>query len=139
MKTKAMILFAALFFIGSAARMQAQCLTLEVRDIDRPQGFLYVAFYSSPDNFLKKPLTGFRVEVKDKTVTVPCEGLPEGTYALALFQDLNGNGMLNTGSYGIPQEPTAFSNDAQGVMGPPSFESCSFTLRQDTTLTVHLR
>ena len=44
MKTKAMILFAALFFfIGSAARMQAQCLTLEVRDIDRPQGFLYVA------------------------------------------------------------------------------------------------
>ena len=76
--------------------MQAQCLTLEVRDIDRPQGFLYVAFYSSPDNFLKKPLTG-------------------------------------------PQEPTAFSNDAQGVMGPPSFEECSFTLRSDTTLVVHLR
>ena len=70
MKTKAMILFAALFFIGSATRMQAQCLTLEVRDIDRPQGFLYVAFYSSPDNFLKKPLTGFRVEVKDKTATL---------------------------------------------------------------------
>lgn len=93
-----MILFAALFFIGSAARMQAQCLTLEVRDIDRPQGFLYVAFYSSPDNFLKKPLTGFRVEVKDKTVTVPCEGLPEGTYALALFQDLNENGTLDTGN-----------------------------------------
>ena len=57
MKTKAMILFAALFFIESAARMQAQCLTLEVRDIDRPQGFLYVAFYSSPDNFLKKRLS----------------------------------------------------------------------------------
>ena len=100
-----MILFSALFFIGSAARMQAQCLTLEVRDIDRPQGFLYVAFYSSPDNFLKKPLTGFRVEVKDKTVTVPCEGLPEGTYALALFQDLNENGTLDTGTFGIPQEP----------------------------------
>ena len=124
-----MILFAALFFIGSAARMQAQCLTLEVRDIDRPQGFLYVAFYSSPDNFLKKPLTGFRVEVKDKTVTVP----------LALFQDLNENGTLDTGTFGIPQEPTAFSNDAQGVMGPPSFEECSFTLRSDTTLVVHLR
>ena len=120
--------------------MQAQTLTLEVRDIDRPQGFLYVAFYSSPDNFLKKPLTGFRVEVKDKTVTVPCEGLPEGTtYALALFQDLNENGTLDTGTFGIPQEPTAFSNDAQGVMGPPSFEECSFTLRSDTTLVVHLR
>ena len=134
-----MILFAALFFLGSAARVQAQTLTLEVCDIDRPTGTLYVAIYSSPDNFLKKPLTGFRVEVKDKTVTVPCSGLPEGTYALALFQDLNGNGMLDAGAYGIPTEPCAFSNDAQGVMGPPSFESCSFTLRQDTTLTVHLR
>ena len=117
-----MILFAALLLTGSAARVQAQCLTFEVRDIDRVQGFLYVAVYSSPDNFLKKPLTGFRVEVKDKTVIVPCEGLPKGTYALALFQDLN-----------------AFSNDAQGVMGPPSFEECSFTLRGDTTLVVHLR
>ena len=134
-----MILFAALFFIGSAARMQAQTLTFEVCDIDRPTGTLYVAIYSSPDNFLKKPLTGFRVEVKDKTVTVPCSGLPEGTYALALFQDLNGNGMLDAGAYGIPTEPCAFSNDAQGVMGPPSFEKCSFTLRQDTTLVVHLR
>ena len=139
MKTKAMILFAALLLTGSAARVQAQYLTLEVRDIDRVQGFLYVAVYSSPDNFLKKLLTGFRVEVKDKTVIVPCEGLPKGTYALALFQDLNGNGTLDTGAFGIPQEPTAFSNDAQGVMGPPSFEECSFTLRGDTTLVVHLR
>ena len=115
-----MILFAALLLTGSAARAQAQCLTLEVRDIDRVQGFLYVAVYSSPDNFLKK-------------------GLPKGTYALALFQDLNGNGTLDTGAFGIPQEPTGFSNDAQDVMGPPSFEECSFTVRGDTTLVVHLR
>ena len=52
--------------------------------------------------FPEKPLKGLRVEVKDKTVTVPCEGLPKGTYALALFQNLNGNGTLGTGAYGIP-------------------------------------
>ena len=134
-----MILLAAIFLTGSAARVQAQSLTLEVRDIDRPQGFLYVAVYSSPNHFLKKPLAGFRVEVKGKAVTIPCEGLPKGTYALALYQDLNDNGTLDTGAFGIPTEPTAFSRDAQGVMGPPSFEQCSFTLRGDTTLVVHLR
>ena len=134
-----MILLAALLLMGSAARVQAQSLTLEVRDIDRVQGFLYVAVYSSPNHFLKKPLAGFRVEVKGKTVTIPCEGLPKGTYALALYQDLNGNGTLDTGAFGIPTEPTAFSHDAQGAMGPPSFEQCSFTLRGDTTLVVHLR
>ncbi len=134
-----MILLAALFLTGSAARVQAQSLTLEVRDIDRVQGFLYVAVYSSPESFLKKTLAGFRVEVKGKTVTIPCEGLPKGTYALALYQDLNDNGTLDTGAFGIPTEPTAFSRDAQGVMGPPTFVDCSFTLRSDTTLLVHLR
>ena len=139
MKTKAMIFIAAFLLMGSVALVQAQSLTLEVRDIDRPQGFLYVAVYSSPDNFLKKPLTGFRVEVKDKTLSIPCKGLPQGTYALALFQDLNENGTLDTGAFGIPQEPTGFSRDAQGVMGPPSFEQCGFTLRRDTTLVVHIQ
>lgn len=134
-----MILLAVFSLLGSAARVQAQSLTLEVRDIDRPAGFLYVAVYSSEDAFLKRPLTGFRVEVKDKAVTLPCSGLPEGTYALALFHDLNANGTLDTGAYGIPTEPTAFSNDAEGVMGPPSFRECSFTLRSDTTLIVHLK
>ena len=134
-----MIFIAAFLLMGSVARVQAQSLTLEVRDIKRPQGCLYVAVYSSPDSFLKKPLTGFRVEVKDKTLSIPCKGLSKGTYALGFFQDLNGNGALDTGPYGIPLEPTAFSRDAQGMMGPPSFEKCSFTLRGDTTLIVHLR
>ncbi len=139
MKTKAMILLATFLLMGSVARVQAQSLTLEVRDIDRPQGFLYVAVYSSPDSFLKKPLTGFRVEVKDKTLSIPCKGLPQGTYALALYQDLNGNNTLDTGAFGIPSEPTGFSNDAEGFMGPPSFEQCSFALRRDTTLVVHIQ
>ena len=139
MKTKALIFFFATLCMSSVMRVQAQTLTLEVRDIDRSQGFLYVAVYSSPDNFLKKPLTGFRVEVKDKTLSIPCKGLPQGTYALALFQDLNGNNTLDTGAFGIPQEPTGFSRDTQGVMGPPSFEQCCFTLRRDTTLVVHIQ
>ena len=36
MKTKAMIFLAAFLLMGSVARVQAQSLTLEVRDIDRP-------------------------------------------------------------------------------------------------------
>lgn len=112
MRTRALIFFFATLCMSSVTRVQAQSLTIEARDIDRPQGFLYVAVYSSPDDFLKKLLTGFRVEVKDKAVTIPCEGLAKGTYALVLYQDLNGNGTLDTGVFGIPQEPTAFSNDA---------------------------
>ena len=36
-------------------------------------------------------------------------------------------------------EKFGFSNDAEGVMGPPSYEKCSITFSEDTTLVVHLK
>jgi len=56
-----------------------------------------------------------------------------------MYQDENGNGKLDTGAFGIPVEKFGFSNDAEGVMGPPSYEKCGFTFSEDTTLVVHLK
>lgn len=117
----------------------AQNLTLEVQGIEKVTGKLYVAIYNSSESFMKKPLTGFVVEVKDKVMSIPCKGLPAGTYAFSMYQDENGNGKLDTAAFGIPTEKFGFSNDAQGVMGPPSYEKCSFTFAEDTTLVVHLK
>lgn len=121
--------------------LSAQNLTLEVRGIENPVGHLYVAIYSSEETFMKKPLTAFRVEVKDKdkALVIPCEGLPAGTYAVSMFQDENGNGKLDTGTFGIPVEKYGFSNDAEGVMGLPSYGKCRFDFAGDTTLVVHLK
>ncbi len=136
---KTLILFVCLAFQGFLCTMDAQTLTIEVRDIQKPEGCLYVAFYASEVDFLKKPLTGFRVVVSDTMLVIPCQGLPAGEYAFSLFQDVNGNGRLDTGTLGIPLEKYAFSNDAEGVMGPPVYEKCRFCLQKDTTLVVHLR
>lgn len=54
----------------------AQSLTLKIGGIENAEGFLYVGIYSSEESFMKKPAYGFRVEVKDTLVTVPCKGLP---------------------------------------------------------------
>ncbi|WP_346999431.1 DUF2141 domain-containing protein, partial [Bacteroides cellulosilyticus] len=109
------------------------------RGIENVVGKLYVAIYNSQETFMKKPLAGFAVEVKDKVVSIPCKGLPAGTYAFSMYQDENGNGKLDTGAFGIPVEKFGFSNDAEGVMGPPSYEKCSITFSEDTTLVVHLK
>lgn len=114
-------------------------LTIEVRGIERPEGSLFVAVYASEETFLKKPLTGFRVEAKDSTVRIPCQGLPAGSYAISVFHDANGNGRLDTGTYGIPLEKYGFSNDAEGVMGPPAYKDCRFELKADTTLVLTLK
>lgn len=119
--------------------LSAQNLTLEVRGIENPEGHLYVAIYSSEETFMKKPFTAFRVEVKDTVKVIPCRGLPAGTYALSMFQDENGNGKLDTGTFGIPVEKFGFSNDAEGVMGPPAYDKCRFDFAEDTTLVVHLK
>lgn len=136
---KTIIICIVTFFTFAIQSLSAQSLTLEVRDIEKATGKLYVAIYNSSETFMKKPLAGFAVEVKDKVMTIPCKGLPAGTYAFSMFQDENGNGTLDTAAFGIPTEKFGFSNDAQGVMGPPSYEKCSVTFSKDTTLVVHLK
>lgn len=134
-----MIIFLVFVLQGAAQLLFAQNLTIEVRDIEEPQGQLYVAIYHSKETFLKKPLAAFRVDVKEKVLSIPCQGLPAGTYAISLFQDENGNRKLDTGIFGIPKEKYGFSNDAEGVMGPPSYDKCRFTFAGDTTMVVHLK
>lgn len=60
------------------------------------------------------------------------EGLPSGTYALALIHDENGNGRLDT-VMGIPREGFGFSNNPAIRFGPPSFKSASVGITSGTT------
>lgn len=108
-------------------------------DIEKVEGHLYVAIYNSEETFMKKLLTAFRIDVKDTPLSIPCQGLPAGTYAISLFQDENGNGILDTAVLGIPTEKYGFSNDVRGVMGPLSYDKCNFTFSGDTILVIHLK
>lgn len=136
---RTIIVLSLLALLGLAQVLSAQTLTIEVRGIEKVKGQLYVAFYSSEDTFLKKPLTGLRVEVTDTVLIIPCQGLPAGEYAFALFQDENGNGRLDTAAFGIPTEKSGFSNNAEGIMGPPSYDKCLFCLQKDTLMVIDLK
>jgi len=65
--------------------------------------------------------------------------LPPGTYAVTVFEDLNGNHKLDRNFLGIPREPAGVSNNPPALMGPPRFNECSFRLgagAQTITITV---
>lgn len=68
---KAMIISFVCVLTFATQSMFAQNLTLEVRGIENVAGKLYVAIYNSQETFMKKPLAGFAVEVKDKVVSIP--------------------------------------------------------------------
>lgn len=50
--------------------------------------------------------------------------VPPGTYAVAVFQDINGNGQLDRTPLGLPLEPYGFSNEA-GRQRRPSFPAAA--------------
>lgn len=71
---KAMIISFVCVLTFATQSLSAQNLTLEVRGIENVAGKLYVAIYNSQETFMKKPLAGFAVEVKDKVVSIPVKG-----------------------------------------------------------------
>ncbi len=71
--------------------------------------------------------TGERRAAASSTMKFVFEGLAPGKYAIAAYQDLNGNGNLDRSKLGLPLEPFGFSNEA-GRSARPSFNAASFSL-----------
>jgi len=55
--------------------------------------------------------------------------LPLGTYAAAVYHDINENGRMDKNMFGIPKEPYGLSNNVIPKFKEPTFEECSFTVR----------
>ena len=128
----------ALAFAASTAH--AGDLAIRIDDVKTTQGQLMVALYSSADGFLKDSVRVSAAPATAGSTTVVFKDLPAGDYGIALYHDANGNGKMDRNAMGLPVEDYAFSNNAIGNMGPPSFDQAKFALPQGgTTVTVSLR
>jgi len=86
--------------------------------------------------------TGFpKSEHSAKTTVVPATGndvrvsvslTDNHPAAIAVFQDLDGNGTLTKNGFGIPVEPYGFSNKARSLMGPPTFSQAKIQVSENT-------
>ncbi len=72
-------------------------------------------------------------EAKWTFTTPPLEA---GKYVVAIYRDTNENGKLDYHPLGYPTEPYAFSNNAKGSFGPPSFAAAAFVHSDDQTVQV---
>jgi len=105
----------------------AEPLTVAVDNL-RAKGPLRFALFTATNDFPDRSAAfhKFSVAPSGASIAVAVDGLAEGTYAIAVFQDLNEDGVLNKGKFGIPTEPFGFSNNAMGKFGPPSFDAAAF-------------
>ncbi len=108
--------------------VQAADLTIQVSHAKSASGNILVAVYNAEGSFLKTPAKVGGAAATTSGWSIVIKDLPEGEYAYAVFHDANSNGKMDKNLIGIPTEDYAFSNNAMGKMGPPSYASAKFTL-----------
>ena len=131
------LLFFLVFSLSFAATGQ-HTLTILVENVSSSDGLIAVAVYTNEESFLneKQSFQGVFEEAEKDTVRIQFPNIPDGTYAICLFHDENGNKELDTNFFGIPKEPIGFSIGKVKTFGPPSFEECSFEVNSDFEIKI---
>ncbi len=130
-----------LFFIFLLAPFFANAqhtLTIAAEGLKSSDGLIAVGVYNSTNSFLKdgKTCAGIFELAKEGTTKIIIPDLPNGTYAVSIFHDENGNKKLDTNFMGIPKEPVAFSKAKMKTFGPPDFSECSFDVEADLEISI---
>jgi uncharacterized protein (DUF2141 family) len=96
---------------------------------------LNCALFSMPQGFPDPRTTIAKVTAAVSEGRAVCRfsGVRAGSCAVAAFEDRSGNGVPDTNVFGVPTEGVAFSRDARGRLGPPSFEVARFVHGTEAT------
>jgi uncharacterized protein (DUF2141 family) len=135
MKTR--IVFATLMvFISFAFSVEENGkLKITLTNIKK-SGKIRAAVYRREDEFPgdKTIFKYLATEASNGKCELDFESIPFGSYAVAVYQDVNGNGKLDKGMFGIPEEPFAFSNNFRPRFGGPSFDKCKFDFKENNQM-----
>ncbi len=131
-----------LFCFGFCSLLQAQRLTVNLKNISSSKGKMLLALFNKEEGFPGTPQKAFRildVPASKPSITLTINQIPPGTYALAVFHDVNSDGELNTNFLGIPKEDYGFSNNARSKFRAPYFNEAAFSFSGQNTITVTVR
>jgi uncharacterized protein (DUF2141 family) len=105
-------------------------LRVAVTNIVEPKGEVLIAVYDSPETYTKntQPRAALKLRAAPPSVTAVFADLAPGRYAIATFQDLDGDGKLAANLLGIPSEPWGLSNDARAAFSRPGFQDVAIEL-----------
>jgi uncharacterized protein (DUF2141 family) len=133
MSSRTMALLAGLLLTPAAARAEGVGkLVIQVVGFRNDVGLMRIALFGSAKGFPGKHQLAVRsgsVPIRNRTVRFELDGVPHGTYAVAVLHDENGDGKMNTNWLGIPKEGGGASRDPRARFGPPSFDDARFQLR----------
>lgn len=115
----------------------AQQLTITVQNITEHTGVIKIGVYDE-QNYMKSTVADAEVKANRDEVTATLTLPRAGKYAVAIYQDKNGNNQLDVNFMGIPTEPFGFSNLQRYPMGTPKFKATALEMKQDLKVTIPL-
>lgn len=115
-------------------------LTITFTGITNTNIPLRVLLFNKADGFpAESDKALLRKVISATTAQLTFENLEPGTYAVSVFQDLNGNGRCDTKWPGIPTEPYGMSGYTTQPFLFPRFNRARFELKTErTTISIPL-
>lgn len=127
----AVAMAAASFSAAAVAQNAGSSLTVNFTGIEEKEGAVMGVLFDSEAAYEGKgaPVRTIFVTADKAEVATMLEGLSPGTYAIKAFHDIDGDHKMGSNPYGMPTEPFAFSNNAQGNMGPAKWTDAKFDVK----------
>jgi len=117
-------------------------LVVHVTGLGSSKAPVRIAVYNSEKTWLQLPEARYItiLDVESGQADWKIENVAGGEYAVAAFQDRNGDGELDRNFLGLPKEPYGFSNDARGIFGPASWTDAKVRVVTPLTeITIELK
>ena len=136
MKTLLLLL---ILLLAAAPQKNDYVLTVTVSGIKPLKGDLYVSLHNRSEYFqlADSAFLNTKIEVKEETATLIFNNIPEGRYAMAIYHDMNLNGIMDVNENGIPREGYGFSTKSR-FLGRPKFEQAAFEVNRNDTVEIKM-
>ena len=133
-------LFSLLSLLFLAPTPAPVAVDVEVTSTRPARGDVRLAVFATAEDFendqpIFAAVAPCRKEATKLEVVLPAAG----TYAIAVFHDLNGNGKLDRNFFGIPSEPYGFSAVPPSKWEKPAFGDISGKFQDGARAKVALR
>ena len=129
--------------MGSAALSLPNQLKVQVKGLKATRGNICYSLFASAKGFPSSAQRAVRatcLPVAARQSAIAFRDLKPGTYAVAVFHDVNNDGRLNRNGLGIPTEGFGFSQNPGIVSGPPKFmDAAFFVLGSQNDIQIELK
>jgi len=138
MKIK-MISLIILLTVNSALFAQHN-FSVEVTGVEPGKGSVFLGLYDKEKGFLdsESQIAAAKVKAVENKVVYTFKNLPDGDYAVAVYQDVNSNGKCDKNMIGYPTEGFGFSKNYKPKFSAPTFDEVKIAINQYAKTSIAL-